>query len=56
MPHSVMNIQRQEVPILARQRLLELQAQDLENIDAGFMEGKKFDFKDRQKVFVKLPP
>jgi len=42
--YSVINIQHQEVPV-AKTKTLELQTQDLENVDAGFMEGKKFDLK-----------
>ena len=42
--YGMMNIQNQELSI-AKTKNLEINSQNLENIDAGFVEGKKFDLK-----------
>lgn len=46
---SKMNIQNRELSI-ARTKTLVLNSQDLENIDAGFIEGKKFDLKIEKTI------
>lgn len=42
--YSVMKIQNREIPV-AKTKMLEINSRNLENIDAGFVEGKKFDLK-----------